>query len=112
MNSGFAASFHESLGGIRPDADNPGFKHFFLKPCFIPGLEWVKVSHRSPHGEIVSSWKREDGVISWSVTIPENTTAEIHLDAYTNTRIKVNKKAVSRNTISLPAGKHSISIRE
>jgi len=38
MHSGFAASFHESLGGIRPDSDHPGFSKFILKPCFLPGL--------------------------------------------------------------------------
>jgi alpha-L-rhamnosidase len=112
MQSGFAASFHESLGGIRPDADYSGFKHFFLKPCFIPDLEWVKVSHRSPHGLIESSWKRENGTINWSVTVPENTTADVQLNGYMNTQIKVNQKAVTENIIKLRAGKHLITINE
>lgn len=112
MNSGFAASFHESLGGIRPDADAPGFKHFFLKPCFMPGLEWVKVSHRSPYGVIKSSWKRKKGMINWKVTVPENTTAEVQLNAYSAEQIRLNKKAVEKNSVLLKAGEHVISIKE
>ncbi|WP_372772709.1 family 78 glycoside hydrolase catalytic domain [Mangrovibacterium sp.] len=112
MNSGFAASFHESLGGIRPDADHPGFKHFFLKPCFLPDLEWVKVSYRSPHGLIKSSWKREEGVIIWSVTVPENTSADVQLGDYTNEQIKLNRQPVEDNRITLNAGQYQISISQ
>ena len=57
MNSGFAASFHESLGGIRSDENHPGFKKFYLKPTFLEKLEWCEVSHKSPQGEIKSYWK-------------------------------------------------------
>ena len=78
----------------------------------MPDLEWVKVSYRSPHGDINSSWKREDGVIYWSVTVPENTTAEVQLNAYTNTQIKLNQQIVENNSITLQAGEHLITIKE
>jgi hypothetical protein len=79
MHSGFAATFHESLGGIRPDPDRPGFKHFILKPCFLPGLEWVRAEHRSPYGLISSDWKKEGSRVVWTVTVPPDTTAEIRI---------------------------------
>jgi alpha-L-rhamnosidase len=112
MHSGFAASFHESLGGIRPDADHPGFKHFFLKPCFLPDLDWAKVTYRSPYGLIDSSWKREDGVLIWSVTIPENSTAEVQLHAFSINQINLNQQSAQNNTITLQAGEHTILISE
>lgn len=112
MHSGFAASFYESLGGIRPDDANPGFKNFFLKPTFIPNLEWVKVSLQSPQGKILSAWKRQDGKITWSLTVPENSTAEIELPAYSAKQITLNAKAVKTNHFILSSGFYVLHIDE
>lgn len=81
MHSGFAAVFHESLGGIRPDPEHPGFKQFILKPCFLPGLDWAKADYRSPYGLISSQWKRTANSVDWNVVIPSNTTAEIWISS-------------------------------
>ena len=104
MHSGFAATFHESLGGIRPDAEHPGFKHFVLRPTFIPDLEWVKVSLQSPQGEILSAWKRQGDHIIWSVTVPDNSTAQVQLSAYKAEQIKLNGKAVGENYFTFLPG--------
>ncbi|VGO12672.1 hypothetical protein PDESU_01225 [Pontiella desulfatans] len=77
MHSGFAAAFHESLGGIRPDPETPGFKNIILKPCFLHDLEWAKASVQSPQGLISSHWKREGGQVIWQVVIPPDTTATV-----------------------------------
>lgn len=82
MQSSFAASFHESLGGIRPNSDFPGFEHFILKPIFISDLDWVKVNHISPFGEIKSSWKRNGNLIEWTVSIPSESCADVDLSTY------------------------------
>ncbi|GAL89779.1 family 78 glycoside hydrolase catalytic domain [Jejuia pallidilutea] len=111
MNSGFAASFHESLGGIRPDENYPGFKKFFLKPTFLEGLEWCEVSHKSPKGEIKSYWKNKKGTITWSITIPANTTALVQLPMYTSKQIRLNKRQVKNNTFKLTSGEHLITIK-
>jgi alpha-L-rhamnosidase len=67
--------FYESLGGIRPDIERPGCKHFFLAPVFPAQLPEVRVSHQSPYGTIRTEWKREGDAIRWDVTVPWNTTA-------------------------------------
>jgi len=67
--------FYDSLAGIRPDIEHPGFKHFFLTPVFPAQLPEARVSHESPYGPIASAWKREGDVIRWNITIPWNTTA-------------------------------------
>ena len=81
MHSGFAVSFHESIGGIRPDSEHPGFKQFILQPCFLEGLEWAKAEHQSPFGLISSHWKRDGKNTIWDITIPEGSTAQIRLPA-------------------------------
>ncbi len=112
MHSGFAASFHESLGGIRPDEKHPGFKHFFLKPSFLPELTWVEVSHKSPYGVIRSSWKRKKNTVVWSFSVPENTSAEIQLTAYSHKKLQLNGVAVKRNVFVLQSGEYTLTVKE
>ena len=111
MHSGFAAVFYESLGGIRPDPANPGFKRFFLKPCFLPDLEWVKVTHRSPFGLISSQWKRTGGSVVWEVSVPPGSTALVRLPQYKPGKIQLGGTPVKSNEFELPPGAWSIGIR-
>ena len=75
------AWFYEGLGGIRPDPTNPGFKHIILKPAVVGGVTWVECHHDSPYGRIVSNWLRADQQLTMNITIPPNSTAEIHVPA-------------------------------
>jgi len=75
------AWFYEGLGGIRPDPAQPGFKHFSIRPGIVDSVDWVECHHDSPHGRIVSNWKREGGKLTMDVTIPANTTATVFVPA-------------------------------
>lgn len=75
------AWFYKALGGIHPDPENPGFKHILLKPNFVSGLNFSKVSYDSPAGKIVSDWERKKKQITYRVTIPANTTADFYVPA-------------------------------
>jgi alpha-L-rhamnosidase len=71
---------YETMGGISSSMDRPGFKHIIMAPDFsVNQCPGVKASHQSPYGLIESSWHREGQMILWNVTIPANTTAELHL---------------------------------
>ncbi|MEI6782180.1 MAG: alpha-L-rhamnosidase C-terminal domain-containing protein, partial [Verrucomicrobiota bacterium] len=65
------------VGGIQPDA--PGYKRIRIKPVVRDGLTWARTSYRSIHGKIVSNWKREGDQLTMEVTIPQNTTATVHV---------------------------------
>jgi alpha-L-rhamnosidase len=67
----------EDLGGIAPGA--PGFKKIRMKPVFPVGLNFVKASYRTPYGDVVSSWRRDGGRVSWDITVPCNSGAEVCL---------------------------------
>ncbi len=74
--------FIEGLAGIKTDLENPGFKHFILKPGIVddPSLKWVKAHHDSLYGRIVSFWSLDDKRnLTWNVTIPPNTAATAFL---------------------------------
>ncbi|HKE22818.1 MAG TPA: glycoside hydrolase family 78 protein [Bryobacteraceae bacterium] len=85
MNSGnhvmqigdLAVWMYEYLGGIRSDPEHPGFKHILVHPYRAGNLTFVEASHRSPYGEIATSWKRGGGSFSLDVTVPPNTTASV-----------------------------------
>jgi len=79
MQSGFAAWFHESVGGIRPAAS--GFKKIELKPHGYDQIAWADVKHGSLYGPIKSSWKNEKGEFTWEVSVPPNTTATAYVPA-------------------------------
>lgn len=110
MHSGFAAAFHESIGGIRPDPSAPGYRRIILRPTFLPDLQWAKTEYESPQGAIVSHWKRESGQVVWEVSIPEGSTAQVELPLFQANQIESNGKAVAENRFELASGQWTIQI--
>jgi len=75
------AWFIEGLAGIRPDPEQPGYKHFILKPGVMKeqGLDWVKARLESPYGLIRSEWTIGNKSLRLKVSVPPNTTATVYL---------------------------------
>lgn len=68
---------YKGLGGIFPDETNPGFRHIILRPNFATGPDRFEARHESPYGEIVSGWVRKGKKVTYTVSIPANTTATL-----------------------------------
>jgi hypothetical protein len=49
----------QSLAGIRPSFDGPGFKSFTVEPHLPADLDHAEFRYRSPHGDIGSGWRRK-----------------------------------------------------
>ena len=81
MQGGFTAWFYQGIGGIAPDPENPGFKHFFLKPQLTDELEFAEVEFNSIRGLISSKWKNENNNFHWEIKIPVNSSATIDFPA-------------------------------
>ncbi len=90
------AWFYKGLGGILPDAQQPGFKHIILRPNFVAGLDAFESKHQSPYGEIVSKWSAKKKNITYEVVIPANSTATLYLP----------NNVKGEKTIQLEAGTH------
>ncbi len=113
------AWYYKALGGIKPDIAKPGFKNVILEPQFVADLNQFEAKHSGPYGEIVSSWKRLEGKIVYSLTVPANSTATLNLKAK---KITQNKKTIKSNTpddqekklfvLSLGAGGYEFIIEE
>lgn len=72
--------FYQSVAGIQPNPEYPGFKRFRIRPRLVPSLSWAEAAYESPRGTIRSRWERESsGRVRFEVTVPPNTTAEVVL---------------------------------
>ena len=71
--------FIEGLGGINPDEENPGYKHFIINTPVINGLKWAKTSFGSIQGLITTDWKIQQGKWNLNLTVPPNTTATVYV---------------------------------
>ena len=92
--------FFKGLGGIFPDPAQPGFKNIILRPNFVAGLTNASASHRSPFGEIVSKWEQRRRDITYSVTIPANSAADLYLPE--NIQVRRITLADGKTTVNLP----------
>jgi len=61
----------------------PGFRRFILQPEPDPTrmMTWAGGHYESPYGTIRSSWRIEDGWLTYRATVPPNTTATLYLPA-------------------------------
>jgi alpha-L-rhamnosidase len=83
MFGSISAWFFRWPGGIQPADDAVGFDRIVIRPQVIPGLEWVKCSHRTIRGLIESNWSTKGQVTSFEIVIPPDSTAVIELPAGT-----------------------------
>ena len=69
--NGIGIWFYQALAGIRPDPAQPGYKHFFVDPQPVEGVDWVRCTKPTPYGDI----KVETGGDTLKVSVPDGTTA-------------------------------------
>lgn len=79
--------YYEDLAGIKNAPESVGFKQLLMAPVFPKGLNHVKASYRSVYGEIKSEWSKVEGVFTWHITIPGNTSAIVRLPSALNIRV-------------------------
>ena len=71
--NGIGIWFYQALAGIRPDSEQPGYKHFFIDPQPCPGIDWVKCTKPTLYGDI----KVEIRSGKLNVVVPYGTTATV-----------------------------------
>ena len=82
--------------GIQPDTDNPGFKHFFLKPEPDPTgeMKHARGYYDSMYGRIESGWEILPQSVKYTFTIPANTSATVCLPASGFKNIRMNRSTL------------------
>lgn len=103
------AWMHKTLGGIKPDEQQAGFKHFTVGPNFL--LAEADCSHDSPYGRISSSWKIKGNKIKYTLLIPAGTSADVSFAD--NAKVQtLDGKAATAQTFKLNAGKHEFELMQ
>lgn len=71
--NGIGIWFYQALAGIRPDPEQPGYKHFFIDPQSCNGIDWIRATKPTLYGTI----SIEISGNQLNITVPQNTTATI-----------------------------------
>jgi alpha-L-rhamnosidase len=70
--------FYSGLGGIRQTDSSKAYENILIEPEIVGGIKWVDATYNSIHGEISSSWKKEDNnMFELKVRIPVGCTAVV-----------------------------------
>jgi alpha-L-rhamnosidase len=116
----------KGIAGIRPDEQAPGFKNAILELNFIDSLESYAAMHKGPYGNIQCSWKKGNGLIESTITVPPNSTATLHFPIAANKKLYAEgqlvnntnplvrytgKSAAGKSMYQLQAGTYHFSIR-
>ncbi|MHC4583955.1 MAG: family 78 glycoside hydrolase catalytic domain [Planctomycetota bacterium] len=87
--------FQNSIVGIRQAPDSVGFKRLLLRPEPLGDLTFASGHYDSIYGRIESRWQIKDSSFFWKVTIPPNTTAEVHIPATDIEKVTENRHPTS-----------------
>jgi alpha-L-rhamnosidase len=71
--NGIGIWFYQALAGIRPDPEQPGYKHFFVDPQPCEGVDWVRCTKPTQYGDI----RVEIVGNVLKLTVPSGTTASV-----------------------------------
>jgi alpha-L-rhamnosidase len=71
--------FQKSIVGIRQAPGSIGFSRLLLKPEPVGDLTSAAGHYDSVRGRIESKWRIENGRFLWSIVVPPNVTAEVHV---------------------------------
>lgn len=71
--------FYQSIGGIQPLEDYPGYEKFLLAPRPPKALSWAKISKETSFGTIRVEWQKEQGQMLAEVAIPTGSQAKFVL---------------------------------
>ena len=103
------AWMYKSLGGIKPDVTQPGFKHILLSPNFAEGLQAFSAEHLGPQGLIQSSWKRDKKKIIYTVIIPPNSTATVVFPVVQKQTPYLDGKVIREEQLKLESGRYEFT---
>lgn len=88
--------FFKSVGGLAPDPEQPGFKHFIVQPHPPTDLSWARVNYQSARGPIAIHWRKEQGMFRLELSVPPNATATVHMPTSQPTAVTESRKAIAK----------------
>ncbi len=90
--SGPAAFLYSHILGIQPDENAPGYKHFYVKPVIMEGLDAVSGSMETKYGTISVSYDKNSGTMK--VAVPKDTTCTLTLPSGEERELKSGEQEI------------------
>ena len=106
--NGIGNWFYQAVGGIKPDAEAPGYKHFFIEPQIPQGVTWANTTKETPYGTVVVNWALKDGKLKVHVSIPVGSAADLKLPGATVSKVNGKDVALSEDSLLLEAGTYEV----
>ncbi len=78
---------YSTMLGISDDGTTSAYRHFVLKPTPGGSLTHASGSFVSPYGTVQSGWRLENGYLTYTCTVPANTTATLYLPGAENASV-------------------------
>jgi alpha-L-rhamnosidase len=116
--------FYDTIAGLRPLPEAPGWKRFRIAPEPGGGLTSARATLDTPHGLAVSGWSVSADALQLSVRIPENTSANVIVPAPDPASITLDgaplarhplaraiRREGSRTAVELPSGTYAFTVR-
>jgi alpha-L-rhamnosidase len=85
---------YRSVGGLGPDARDPGYRRLTIAPRPGGGLTSGTSDLRTTYGRALSDWSISGGTLSLRVEIPPNATATVRVPATSSTTVTAPPQAV------------------
>jgi alpha-L-rhamnosidase len=106
--NGVGSWFYEAIGGIRPDENAPGYRHFYISPQIPEDLTWAKISKETPYGTVQVNWKTDGATVRLDVVIPVGSEATVVLPE-DGSGYSLNGEALKSHEFRLSSGAYSVS---
>ena len=106
----------EGVAGLRPDPEQPGFRHIEFAPVIIPALSPVQAAHDTAHGRVEAAWSVEGDRVHYAVAVPPGCAGSLRLQP-NHRDVQIDGRAVGANaadggvTAELAAGPHAVLFR-
>ncbi|MEI6519366.1 MAG: family 78 glycoside hydrolase catalytic domain [bacterium] len=95
---------YNSLAGVSPGSEPPGYTHVLITPYTPEDLKWARASIDTLHGKITSYWRRKGDKIYLTVSLPANTHATVTLCS--------KPKGYNSNMFEIGNGKYEFCYKE
>ena len=115
--------FYDTIAGLRPLPEAPGWKRFRIAPRPGGGLTRAAASVETPHGQASSAWRIDGGRLLLAVGIPPNTRAEVVLPVHDASHVlldgepivhqdlaRVGSSGDGRPVVTLPSGRYEFCL--
>ncbi|KQS59316.1 alpha-L-rhamnosidase [Rhizobium sp. Leaf371] len=97
----------ESVAGLSPDPDHPGFARVIVSPVVLEKLNPVSAWHDIAKGRIEAAWTIADGRVAYSVSLPQGCEG-VFVPTARHVNPVLNGNPVTGNTV-MAAGRHHIT---